>query len=70
MEKVPAFKTSDGVLFENEVDAKKHQGVLDFEAWYEENKIYGEYGYTVDCSSIKEWLLDNRTTILKLLNGE
>ena len=70
MEKISAFKTSDGQLFEDKYVSKQHQTEIDFEKWYTENYLSGEaYGSNVEYSYFKEWLLEHKDIILKFLKS-
>lgn len=60
MERVTCFKTRDGKIFDQEDDAVKHELLLDFRGWYEENKIYGKYeGCKIEVKEIEAWIAEN-----------
>ncbi len=70
LETVKAYKTSDGEIFEDDVAAYDHQANIDFNAWYEDNQLMGNYaGSYVDLSTLKEWLKDNSTQVNRLMKA-
>ena len=66
MNKIEAYKTSDGKVFELEHEAIQHQARLDFKEWYLDNYYYGD-NETYSCD-ILDWMLENRGDILRFLN--
>lgn len=62
---VTAYKTKDGRVFATKGEAETHQAICDFEEWYEDNKIYGEYYVSSD--DLLRWLGDHQGDLIELL---
>ena len=60
IEKIKAFKASDGKVFENQDDALNHQTVLDFHA---EVELDWDHPTSADC--LQDWLNKNQTLVEK-----
>ena len=70
IEKVNSYKASDGALFSSRAEAEIHQEGLDFDVWYQGNRLCGNYaGSSVDINCLKEWLYDNAAKVRFLLKG-
>lgn len=68
VERIAAFKASDGTIFEHFDEADKHQAELDFFVWYENNEIYaGREGSKLDGRQLLDWLRENRDHVLPVL---
>jgi len=66
MKKITAYKTTDGIVFEDENTAQEHQVELDWFEWYSINYLPPE----PDERDVFEWLIENRKEVMKLLTGE
>ena len=68
---VPCFKTTDGRYFEEESEAKFHQGKLYFAEWYEKRPLLGmdEGGY-VGSRDMIDFLVGNQIRIRMLIDGD
>lgn len=70
MQKVTAFKTTDGQIHEDEQLAFKHQNKIDFQRWYEEERLYGNYaGSRVEFDELVNWLQTNKAEVRKFLDS-
>jgi hypothetical protein len=68
IEKINAFKTSDGEIFQEKKAANAHQAKLDLDGWYDNNKLYGNTAYSyVHFEDLIKWLEENRTEVLQIL---
>jgi len=68
MKKIAAYKTTDGKVFEDGDDARRHQARLDMETWYSEHTLYGDCdGSRVEFEDLRDWLEANRDMVLRLL---
>lgn len=69
MRQVTAYQTRDGELFLEPEMAEARERNLDFNEWYEDNKLYfgdGENEF-VDTTDVKDWLDISEDAILKYL---
>jgi hypothetical protein len=58
---VAAYQTDDHKLFFNITDATKHQNLLDFEKWYNNNKLYGRYeGSQIEFEEFIRWFTEHK----------
>lgn len=67
MEKVEVFKTSDGKLFEEEDEARDHEGNLNFQNWYDniEEPLLTRTE-SVESADMLNWLLKFKYKVLEL----
>jgi len=58
---VVAYQTEDGKIFSDVKDATNHQNLLEFENWYNANKIYGRYeGCKIEFEEFVQWLKEHK----------
>jgi hypothetical protein len=58
---ITAYQTDDGQIFSNITDATNHQNMLEFEKWYNANKIYGRYeGCTIEFKELVQWFKEHK----------
>lgn len=72
IDKVPAYRTNDGQLFEKEQDAKDHEFELAFDVWFKSVTEGFDVTQKNTLDDIKMVILDERAKLLpifKLLNG-
>lgn len=63
-----SYKTSDEKVFEDEQKAKEHQCYINYQNWYEDNKLYGNYaGSYANFDDLVEWLKENENVVLDIL---
>lgn len=68
MKPVIKFEANDGTPFNTSKQALNHDTMLQFEQWYEKNKLYGNVGGShVDWDDLFEWLEDNSEKVMKIL---
>lgn len=68
MKPVIKFEANDERHFNTPEQALNHDTILQFEQWYEKNKLYGNVGGSrVDWDDLFEWLEDNSEMIMKIL---
>ena len=68
MEKVTAYKTSDGKLYEDFDKADWRQAVLDVEVELNKEKLMGNYeGSYVGPISLVEWIVEHADLVTRLL---
>jgi hypothetical protein len=68
MKTVTAFETKDLQIFRTENAARRHEALLDFQQWYKDNELLGNYaGSTVDYKDLIEWLNNNRAEVLTVI---
>lgn len=59
--KITAYQTDDGQIFSNVTDATNHQNMLEFEQWYNNNKLYGRYeGSTIEFEEFIQWFKEHK----------
>ncbi len=68
VKEITVIETSDGKLFKNVAEARKHEFMLSLKDRYESDSIYADY-CKVDFETVCEWLLRNQTTVLEFLKG-
>lgn len=70
VEKITAYRTTDGKIFELPSGAKTHQSEIDFYDWYAKNKLYGNVeGSTCRTVDVVEWLVNNEKIISEFLKA-
>lgn len=70
MKRVSCYKTTDGLLFEDEQQAALHEQKLEFRQWYEHNKLYGRYeGSYIETENLDEWLKVNADKIRSYIDA-
>jgi len=70
MKKVIKYEATDGTIFDYEHKAKAHEELILMAEWYENNKLYGNIaGCRIEWEDLFEWLQDNKSTIIKILNN-
>ena len=69
IEKVEAFKCSNGILFLNEEDANRHEYLGQLERIYEDDTsvLWSKHGCFED---LEQWLRTNREAVMGFLGGE
>lgn len=68
IKKVERYETSDGEVFATKAEAESHEAKLEFEKWYEDNKLFGIYaGSYVEFDDLMDWLEENSSIIKKFL---
>ena len=67
MKEVTSYQTTDEKLFSDKKEAEKHQAVLDFKKWYENNDLYS-YNSSVDVEQVIEWIDDNSLVLTAFIN--
>lgn len=69
VDKIQAWKTLDGKVFENECDALNHDRDLKLRAFFKE-LFNSFYYYSISESDIINHLMDNKDKIREILNGD
>jgi len=68
MKKVTQYQSEDGKIFSTELEAVRHDRIKEFEEWYNNNTLLGNYaGCRVDFLDLLEWLDENMSEIRELL---
>jgi hypothetical protein len=58
---ITAYQTIDGQIFSNITDATNHQNLLEFEKWYNANKLYGRYeGSQIEFEEFIRWFTEHK----------
>lgn len=71
VKKIDGYQAGDGTIFETKTEAEVYQAELDFNEWYESNRIMGDsMGSYVDLPEIKAWLRENQAIVKWLLEGK
>lgn len=66
-----AYKTNDGLIFENEVEANKHEVEKYVIEYFDNNPIYGtNEGCRIDGQEIVEYIQEHSVFITKYLAGK
>ena len=64
------YVTRDGREFMNKKDAQCHEAGLDFEEWYEDEKLYGSYdGSSVHADDVLDWLRTHAAKLRLIIGG-
>lgn len=67
---VTAYETADGQVFDTLEQAQEWQASLEFVDWYRHGNELYDSGDVMPDTTVLEWLLDNRTAVLALLNAQ
>lgn len=68
---VQRYECTDGKAYKTRSEATQHQKDIDFEKWYDENRLYGDRdGAYVICEDLVHWLNENKTQVLNILEGK
>lgn len=71
---VTAYETADGQTFQTLAQAQEWQARLEFADYVNRgNQLFLDgtvYGEVVKTEALRDWLLDNRTAVLELLNAQ
>ena len=68
IQKITAYTTSDGAVFTDEGDARKHQVLTDLEAEYQEHLLYGNKPDSyVDFDYLISWMRERESFVRGLL---
>lgn len=70
MKKITCFETSDGKIFQTKDQALTNKAKIDFEQWYENNKLYGRYSERVDAIDVMTWLVENKSEVMSFLKSQ
>jgi hypothetical protein len=71
MQEIKAYKTTDEKIFEDKEKADQHQKELDFEEWFSNNPLYGNYaGNRVRFEDFVEYLKEHKEKILEYLQAK
>jgi len=68
IEKIEAFKTRDGLLFETENEAKLHDWHELFKIWYENRPLFAAAKFEVSYVVARNWIIDNIDSIQQCVN--
>lgn len=61
---IEAYQTIDGAVFTDSAEAKRHEAVLNFKNWYEDNECYGNYeGSKIEANDMVNWLIASRNHV-------
>jgi len=69
IETVKCPRTTDGKIWESESEALEHQRDLDFDAFYEDNKLLLESSSSecADNEIVRQWLKENQWHVFRYL---
>ena len=68
MEEIHAYQTSDGMVFTDKEKAIRREVDIDFEKWYDDNKLYGNTdGSYADSSDVIDWIRINKKMVLRII---
>lgn len=67
---VTTYGTADGQVFDTLEQAQEWQATLEFEDYYRHGNELYDSGDVMPDTTVLEWLLDNRTAVLALLNAQ
>ena len=67
VKKVERFATTDGLLFEDQVEAYSHQDRLDLNLWYNDNPLTYDFGLKVPFDDLVNWLQTHPAKVRQLL---
>jgi hypothetical protein len=67
VKKVERFATTDGLLFEDPVEANSHQDRLDLNLWYNDNQLTYDFGLKVPFDDLVNWLQTHPVKVRQLL---
>lgn len=65
VEKVAAFKISNGIIFEDETEAIQAESVEEFRNWYRHSYLEANIAGVVHRDAAMAWLLQNKENIYK-----
>ena len=64
------FLDSKGNAYATEMQALRAQEKIDFQAWYDQNTLHGNYaGSRVDCDDMLDWLRLNAAAIREFIKN-
>lgn len=65
--KVEVFETSDGVHFDSEAEALRHEEQIQLREWFDENVVYCDRAS--DFEDVVRWLLKNEVQVKRILRA-
>lgn len=70
MKQIPMWEANDGSVHRDKKDAEKRDALMELEAWYNANKLYGSsVGCRIEWEEFLEWCQDNKQKIMQIIKA-